>query len=184
MMVISSLKDFGVQEGGLSEAEADGALGLLALFNALGRINWGWVSQWLSARRTLILISVLQAVMVLALIEMGGQIWTLEIAGCWVGFMFGGNMSLFPLLTAEYFGTRHLGANYGLVFTGYGVGGVLGPMLAGQVWDRTHSYYWAFVPAAARLLVGHGLGPGDAAAAPSFGRQKRVMRVRLARSTP
>ena len=157
MMVISSLKDFGVQEGGLSEAEAEGALGLLALFNASGRITWGWVSQWLSPRRTLITISLLQALMVLALINMGGKVWTLELAACWVGFQFGGNMSVFPLLTAGYFGTRHLGANYGLLVTGYGVGGVLGPMLAGQVWDRTHSYYWAFMPAAAGCLLAMGL---------------------------
>ncbi|HEX4145231.1 MAG TPA: OFA family MFS transporter [Pirellulales bacterium] len=153
MMVISSLKDFGTREGGLSVAEAQGALGLLALSNAAGRITWGWVSQWLSARRTLVIVSLLQAIMLLALIEMGGKVWTLEIAACWVGFHFGGNMSLFPLITAEYYGTRNLGANYGLIFTGYGVGGLVVPIFAGQVWDRTHSYFWAFVPAAAGCLL-------------------------------
>jgi len=153
MMVISSLKDFGTREGGLSVAEAQGALGLLALFNAGGRITWGWVSQWLSARRTLVLISLLQAIMLFVLIEMGGKVWTLELAACWVGFQFGGNMSLFPLLTAEYYGTRNLGANYGLIFTGYGVGGLVVPIFAGQIWDRTHSYYWAFVPAAVGCLL-------------------------------
>jgi OFA family oxalate/formate antiporter-like MFS transporter len=153
MMVISSIKDFGVQGGGISDIEADGALGLLALFNALGRITWGSVSQWLSARRTLVLISLLQAIMLFALVEMGGHVWTFDLAACWVGFHFGGNMSLFPLLTAEYYGTRNLGANYGLIFTGYGVGGLVVPMFAGQVWDRTHSYFWAFVPAAAGCLL-------------------------------
>ncbi|MBI2824736.1 MAG: OFA family MFS transporter [Planctomycetia bacterium] len=153
LMVIGSLKDFGVREGGLTDAEAEAALGLLALFNALGRITWGTVSQWLGARRTLVLISLLQALMVVALVEMGSQAWTLAIAACWVGFHFGGNLALFPLLTAEFFGTRHLGANYGLVFTAYGAGGVLGPMLAGGVWDNLHSYRWAFLPAAAGCLV-------------------------------
>ena len=84
---------------------------------------------------------------------MGGKVWTLELAACWVGFHFGGNMSLFPLLTAEYYGTRNLGANYGLIFTGYGVGGLVVPIFAGQVWDRTHSYFWAFVPAAVGCLL-------------------------------
>src|SRR5262249_27288805 len=96
LMVISSLKDFGIREGRLSDAEAEGALGLLALFNALGRIVWGSVSQWLTARRTLALISLLQALMVAALIELGSQVWTLQIAACWVGFHFGGNLALFP----------------------------------------------------------------------------------------
>ncbi len=153
LMVIGSLKDFGVREGGLSEAEAEGALGLLALFNALGRIVWGSVSQRLGARRTLVTISLLQALMVLALVELGSRVWTLEIAACWVGFHFGGNLALFPLLTAEFFGTKHLGANYGLVFTGYGVGGVAGPMLAGGVWDLLQSYRWAFVPASVGCLL-------------------------------
>jgi OFA family oxalate/formate antiporter-like MFS transporter len=92
-------------------------------------------------------ISLLQALMVFALVELGSQVWTLEVAACWVGFHFGGNLALFPLLTAEYFGTKNLGANYGLVFTGYGAGGVLGPMLAGGAWDLLHSYRWAFVSA-------------------------------------
>jgi len=153
LMVIGSLKDFGIREGGLSDLEAEGALGLLALFNALGRIVWGSVSQRLGARQTLIVISLLQALMVLVLIRMGSESWTLEIAACWVGFMFGGNLALFPLLTAEYFGTRHFGANYGLVFTAYGAGGVLGPMLAGGVWDTLHSYSWAFFAAAGGCLT-------------------------------
>jgi OFA family oxalate/formate antiporter-like MFS transporter len=62
-------------------------------------------------------------------------------------------MSLFPILTAEYYGTRNLGANYGLLFTGYGFGGLVVPIFAGQVWDRTHSYFWAFVPAAGGCLL-------------------------------
>ena len=125
----------------------------MALFNALGRIVWGSVSQRLGARRTLALISLLQAVMVVVLIELGGQVWTLELAACWVGFQFGGNLALFPLLTAEYFGTRHLGANYGLVFTAYGTGGVVGPIFAGSIWDTLHSYHWAFFSAAAGCLI-------------------------------
>ena len=153
LMVIGSLKDFGIREGRLSDAEAEGALGLLALFNALGRITWGSVSQRLGARRTLVLISLLQAIMALALIELGTKVWTLEVAACWIGFHFGGNLALFPLLTAEYFGTRHLGANYGLMFTAYGVGGVAGPLLAGGVWDALGSYRWAFLPAAACCLL-------------------------------
>jgi OFA family oxalate/formate antiporter-like MFS transporter len=153
LMVIGSLKDFGIREGGLSDAEAEGALVLLALFNALGRIVWGSVSQRLGPRRTLVTISLLQAVMALALVELGSRAWTLEFAACWVGFHFGGNLALFPLLTAEYFGTRHLGANYALVFTAYGVGGVLGPMLAGGVWDMLHSYRWAFLPASVGCLA-------------------------------
>jgi OFA family oxalate/formate antiporter-like MFS transporter len=153
LMVIKCLKNFGIKEGGLSVAAAGGALSLLSLFNGLGRIVWGTVSQKLGPRMSIAAMTLLQAIMMFALLGMGSSQVTLAIAACWIGFNFGGNFALFPLLTAESFGTKNLGANYGAVFTAYGVGGILGPLLAGQVWDALGSYKWAFIPAAIACLV-------------------------------
>ena len=153
LMVISSLKDYGVSEEGLPEASAERALGLLALFNGLGRIFWGTLGQAWGLRRSLISLMVLQAAMLFGLQAPGSSVYFLAIAGCWAGFMFGGNLSLFPQLTADRFGLRHMGANYGLMFTGYGLGGVFGPMLAGWMWDSLHSYRAAFLIAAIASLV-------------------------------
>lgn len=153
LMVIKCLKEFGQLEGGLSAEAAGTALGLLALFNGLGRIVWGTLSHRLTARGALALMTFLQAVMMFLLMWMGSAVTTLAVAACWVGFNFGGNFALFPLLTAENFGTRNLGANYGAVFTAYGVGGILGPVLAGQVWDKLHSFTWAFIPAGLACLA-------------------------------
>ncbi len=47
-----------------------------------------------------------------------------------VGLCFGGFLAVFPAVTADYFGTRNYGANYGWMFSAYGVGGLLGPYLA------------------------------------------------------
>lgn len=157
LMVIKCLKNFGINEGGLTPAAAGSALGLLALFNGLGRIVWGTASQKLGARGALILMTLLQGIMMFILLGMGSREITLSIAACWLGFNFGGNFALFPLLTAEAFGTKNLGANYGAVFTAYGIGGIAGPMLAGGVWDALGSYYWAFIPAAIACLLATGL---------------------------
>lgn len=156
LMVIGSLKNFGEKEGGLSPAVAASALGLLALFNGLGRVVWGTLAQKLTARLALVIMAFLQAGMMIAmgLGMLGSSEVTLAIAGCWVGFNFGGNFALFPLLTAEFFGTKNLGANYGAVFTSYGVGGILGPMLAGGVWDAMGTYKWAFIIAGVACIVG------------------------------
>lgn len=153
LMVIGSLKNFGQKEGGLSPAVAASALGLLALFNGLGRIVWGTLSQKLTARGALILMVFLQAAMMFVLPKMGSTAIALTVAGCWIGFNFGGNFALFPLLTAEFFGTKNLGANYGAVFTSYGVGGILGPMLAGGVWDAMGTYRWAFLIAGGACVL-------------------------------
>ncbi|MBU2511336.1 OFA family MFS transporter [bacterium] len=156
LMVIKCLKNFGVLEGGLTAAAAGSALGLLALFNGLGRIAWGTVSQKLTAKVSVILMCLLQGIMMFFLLGMGSQSITLAIAACWIGFNFGGNFALFPLLTLENFGPKNLGGNYGAVFTAYGVGGILGPVMAGMVWDSMGTFKIAFIVAAISCLLAAG----------------------------
>ncbi len=158
LMVIKCLKNFGEFEGGLSAAAAGSALGLLALFNGMGRVVWGTASQKLSARGSVIVMCLLQAVMMFILIKMGSTPLTLAIAACWIGFNFGGNFALFPLLTLENFGAKNLGANYGAVFTSYGVGGILGPVMAGRVYDTMGTYKTAFIIAGAACVLAAVLG--------------------------
>jgi len=145
LMVIGILKPFGIHSG-LTAAAAGNAVGILALFNGAGRITWGVASDKLGRTRAMLLMFILQGVMMLALMQMGSQEWTLTIAAAWVGFNFGGNFALFPSATADYFGTKNVGINYGFVFTAYGVAGIIGPILGGQVFDLTGSYLWAFIP--------------------------------------
>jgi OFA family oxalate/formate antiporter-like MFS transporter len=47
-----------------------------------------------------------------------------------VGLCFGGYLALYPAVTADYYGTRHYGVNYGWMFSAYGAGGLFGPFLA------------------------------------------------------
>ena len=153
LMVIGCIKNYGELECSLSAAVAGSALGLLAIFNGLGRIGWGTISQKLGARRAIAMNAALQALMLFAIYNLGRSELALTIAACWVGFNFGGNLALFPLVTAESFGTKYLGANYGAMFTAYGVGGIVMPLLAGRVYDMLGSHFWAFVVAGAVCLV-------------------------------
>ena len=153
LMVIGCLKNFGELVSGLSAATAASALGMLALFNGLGRIVWGSVSQKLGARRSIAIMAFIQAVMLVGILKIGMTEMGLIVAACWIGFNFGGNFALFPLATAESFGTKNLGANYGAMFTSYGVGGILMPILAGRLWDTFGSYTWAFIIAAAICVL-------------------------------
>ncbi len=152
LLVIGILKPYGVHSG-LSAAAAANAVGVLALFNGAGRIIWGTVSDKIGRKNAITLMFLLQGVMMLALIEMGSTEMTLSIAAAWVGFNFGGNLALFPSTTADFFGTKNVGINYGLMFTAYGVAGIAGPILAGSVFDITGSYVWAFIPAGIACLI-------------------------------
>ena len=153
LMVIGCVKNYGELECSLSAAVAGSALGLLALFNGLGRIVWGTISQKLGARRAIALNGALQALMLFAVYQLGRSELAVTIAACWVGFNFGGNLALFPLVTAESFGTKYLGANYGAMFTAYGVGGIIMPLLAGRVYDVLGSHFWAFVAAGIACVI-------------------------------
>ncbi|MEW6106532.1 MAG: MFS transporter, partial [Bacillota bacterium] len=86
-----------------------------------------------------------------------GSALTLLIAAGTVGLGFGGILSLFPALTADYFGAKNVGANYGLLFTAYGIAGVVGPSLGARIYDATGSYYAAFIIMACLCLVAVGI---------------------------
>lgn len=110
------------------------AVAVLALFNAAGRILWGRVSDTIGRRQTLILMFVLCGLVLLALDWM--RLYPLYLLGVsLVALCFGGYLALYPAIAADYYGTRHMGANYGFLFTAYGTGGLLGPFLAAALME-------------------------------------------------
>lgn len=119
-------------------------VGILAVFSAIGRIFWGRVSDTIDRPRAMMLMFLGQglAFMILAGIESPLAVF---LASAWVGLNFGGNFALFPSATADYFGTKNFGVNYGLVFTAHGVAGILGPVVGGVLYDVTRDYVIAFV---------------------------------------
>jgi MFS transporter, OFA family, oxalate/formate antiporter len=156
LMVIGILKPFGVFSG-LSAVAAGSAVGILALFNAAGRIFWGTASDKIGRTKAMFAMFLLQGIMMLVLMNMGRTKLMLAVAAAWIGFNFGGNFSLFPSATCDFFGTKNMGMNYGLVFTSYGVAGIIGPILGGRVFDLTGSYLYAFIPAGIACLLAAGL---------------------------
>ncbi len=119
-----ALKDFG-----LIATAAAMAVSVIAIFNSTGRILWGIVSDKVGRKLTLIVIFVLCGIALLALDFLRPYPLYL-VSVSLVGLCFGGFLALYPALTADYFGTKHIGANYGWMFTAYGAGGIVGPYLA------------------------------------------------------
>lgn len=120
---------------------------ILAIGNASGRVIAGMVSDKLGRTRTMLLVFVLQALMMLVLAS-ATSVPLLVLAALFIGFNYGANLSLFPSITADYFGTKNLGVNYGLVFTAWGIGGVFGGMVAARIVDATGSYNLSYTVAA------------------------------------
>lgn len=117
---------------------------VLAIFNAIGRIFWGRVSDVIDRPRAMMIMFLAQgmAFMLLASVDSPLAVFA---ASAWVGLNFGGIFTLFPTATADYFGMRNLGVNYGWIFTAYGIAGILGPVAGGVLFDVTQAYVMAFV---------------------------------------
>lgn len=108
------------------------AVSILAIFNAAGRIVWGKISDMMDRRITLMIMFILCAAAMFTLDFM--RVFPLYVTGISiVALCFGGFLSLYPALTADFFGTKHIGVNYGWMFTAYGAGGIFGPYLAARL---------------------------------------------------
>ena len=69
------------------------------------------------------------------------------------GLCYGAGFSVFPATATDLYGMKNFGLNYGLVFTGWGVGGIIGPITAAAIFDATNSYNLAYTIAGALLIL-------------------------------
>ncbi len=102
-----------------------------ALANGFGRIGWGMIADGIGWKRSIVTMAVIQGVAMAALYYLGSSFAALCVFFAVVGANFGGTLALFPLATAGSFGSKNVGQNYGWMFTAYGVGGIVGPIVAG-----------------------------------------------------
>ena len=123
-------------------------VGVMSLLNAAGRIVWGAVSDKLGRENTMALMFTVLAfgMFLFAWVSTISVSWTAVMAiASLIGFCFGGNFALFPSATADFFGTKNVGKNYGVMFTAYGIAGITGAFVAGPIVDATGSYFMAFI---------------------------------------
>lgn len=125
---------------------------ILSIFNAGGRIIAGIVSDYIGRVMTLSFVCLCQAI-VMFFFPQFSTISTFIMGSAIVGFNYGACLALFPATTADYWGTKNLGLNYGIIFTAWGVGGVFGPIFAGKIADMTGSYTMAYYISAALLIL-------------------------------
>jgi OFA family oxalate/formate antiporter-like MFS transporter len=161
LMVIGVIRLFGVDAltaNDIPEADAavmtGTAMGLfLAIFNGIGRIAWGTISDKIGRKESIIVMCLAQAAIMVVFKPLGATEWGLYVGAAIIGFNFGGNFALFPAATADLFGNKNVGSNYPWIFLAYGVGGIVGPILGGRMGDA-HAWLWAFVPAGVVCLAG------------------------------
>lgn len=125
---------------------------LLAVFNATGRILGGIVSDKIGRINLMRIIFGLQAINML-LFTFYSNIFMLAVGIAVAGLCYGAGFSVFPASVMDLFGMKNFGVNYGLIMTGWGLGGVIGPMTAAAVFDANKNYNLAYIIAGILLVV-------------------------------
>lgn len=151
LMVIPFAKVLGT-DGGLPVEVATVGVMVISGFNSFGRLFWGGVSDKLGRKKTLLILLFIATVTIpFAAIA---QSYLILVLIALVGFSYGGFIGVFPALTADYFGIKYMGVNYGMVLLGFGAGAVGASYLAGYFRDLTGGFSTPFIVAAVGALAG------------------------------
>lgn len=154
LMVVASVA--GMAAKSLGEA-AFIAVALLAVGSALGRIGGGYVSDLIGRKPTLMVVTLFQAVLMVAAIFIvdseGVSGILLVLLTSLVGFNYGTNTLLFPTISRDLWGVENFGLNYGMVFTAWGTGGFLMARMSQTLFKITGSYTISFIVGAVLLGI-------------------------------
>lgn len=155
LMVISSVS--GMAKKSMGEM-AFVAVAVMAVGNAAGRIVAGVLSDAIGRRWTLMLVLLFQALLMFVAIpitgakDLAGAI--IVLAASLIGFNYGANLSLFPSFSKDLWGLKSFGMNYGLLFTAWGMGGLVLSRVSQMLKARSGDFNSSFLTAGSLLIVG------------------------------
>lgn len=154
LTVISQASPIGQEMAKLTPVIAGGAVVFLSVFNGLGRPGFGAISDAIGRRNAVLLDFGLLIAALLFVLPNATSFGMYAVGVCMVGFGFGGFLALMPAFTADFWGTKNLGRNYGALFSAWGFAGVFGPILGLKVKAATGAWLQTFYILAGACVVG------------------------------
>ena len=140
-------------ESGISAVRAANILATVGGLAILGKVMIGRVGDIVGTRRTLILGFILMSVALIWLVP-AKMAWMLFLIAGLFGFAYGGISVSHSPLVAELFGLRSHGLIFGVFGISVSLGGAMGPLLTGYLFDVTNSYQMAFLLCSVFSLTG------------------------------
>jgi OFA family oxalate/formate antiporter-like MFS transporter len=139
---------------GIGSAFITTALALNAVANGAGRFFWGWVSDLLGRERTMVIAFLLQSVCLASVLTVGKQSGPLFIISlALVFFTWGEVYSIFPSVTADFFGAKNASSNYSFMYSTKGVASIFAGGIAALIFERTGSWNAVFYGSAVLALI-------------------------------
>ncbi|MBF2073400.1 MAG: OFA family MFS transporter [Synechococcales cyanobacterium C42_A2020_086] len=134
---------------------AASSVSLFALFNGASRPLFGWLSDRLKPHYVAIASYMLLLIACVLMVNAEtGQIARYLMAFCLFWFCLGGWLAMAPTITLRFFDPNQYAQHYGIVFTAYGVGALIGTLVTGRIRDWFGTYTYAFYPMALLAIIG------------------------------
>ncbi|WDC85276.1 MFS transporter [Caloramator sp. mosi_1] len=155
LMIIGITGPIGEDIVGVSSSTMAFYVSLFSVFNGIGRPLFGYLSDRLGTYKVILLsysLIFLAAILILFFKEGNSLIFIISFILFWMNF--GGWLSIAPTLTSKLFGSKYYSQNYGIVFTAYGIGAVLGNLTSGFAKDIFGSYKYVSYPILVLILIG------------------------------
>ena len=154
LSLISDAKAMATSIGGASTALALTFVVILAVANALGRVGWAWLSDYIGPRNVFITMFLLQAVLFLLLPTLGyGAFVIFTILSFIILTCYGGGFGTMPAFVGAYYGAGNIGTIYGPLLTAWGAATLGAPVILAVSTDATGSYDLALYITAGIALV-------------------------------
>lgn len=155
LMLIGMTGKVAVEWVGLSQGGAALLMSFFAVFNGIGRPAFGWLTDRFSFRRAAMLsfLSIMIASLLMIISNGSSQVaFGLAFSIFW--FNLGGWLAIAPASTMTLFGTLHYSQNYGVVFTAYGIGAIIGVVSSGLLIDWFGGYPTIFYLVFVLAMIG------------------------------
>jgi MFS family permease len=155
LMAIGISSPFGREVARIDEYAANLMVSVFSVFNGLGRPLFGWFTDRLNPRRSAILsfVLILASSAILYFFSKGNPLaYMVSFSILWLNL--GGWLAMAPTMTKTLFGTKYYSENYGVVFTAYGLGAILGTFSSGLLRDVTGTYISVFPVVMLLAIIG------------------------------
>lgn len=153
LYLIGTAKNIGILFAHLSPAMAGSAVALVAIFNTLGRWILGSVSDKLPRTKVSSFAFLLIFIGVIILLFVPLSMGTFTVSIALIAFAFGGNLTVFPAIVSEYFGLENHSKNYGIIYQGFGIGGLLGGVIANVMGGFKPTFWLMLVVALISIII-------------------------------
>ena len=138
---------------GIAKGWAEWSLVLYGATSIAGRFSFGWLSDRTREKKNALYPACAFLMVSIFILIFVREVWSLMVFAAIFGFGFAAYGPVIPAVCAEVFGKGSMGVIFGAVTTGGAMGGALGPVVAGFIFDQTGSYTGAWILAIACVAV-------------------------------